>query len=370
MDTIRVDVLIVALNKIEFDARLTNFINTLSSNKFSIATVTLDTTYSSNTIYSIGIELNEKLKTIEKALLFNQKALKFFHKIIPRFVLCSDVYSLPAGKYFKQKHNSQIIYDSREIYSALASLRSKKFKQFILKNFESYFVKFVDKIIVTGELDKEILGELFPKKSFVVIKNYPSSAIFQFQNKINIRKELNLPQSSILMVYQGVLLEGRGIELGIQALKYNEQLHFIILGSGGMETKFKDSAKLLGVDDRTHFLGSVPYRQLYDYTSDCDVGLCIIEPLSLSYQLALPNKLFEYCHSGLPVIATELPAIEDVFKKFSIGELVSTDISPDELAEKAVLLAERKSEFIPQLKMASQTFSWEQQEQTILGIFQ
>ena len=369
MDTLSVDVLIIALNKIEFDARLTNFINTLISNNYSIATVTLDSSFTSNSFYSFEIKLNENLKTFEKTFLFNLKAQNYFNKIHPRYVLCSDVYSLPAGRYFKKKYKSCVIYDSREIYSALYSLRSKRLKQFVLTKFENYLVRFVDKIIVTGELDKEILQKLFPSKSMYVIKNFPSSVIFRPYNKPNLRQKLNLPENSLLLVYQGVLLEGRGIEIGLEALKFDERLHFIILGTGGFETKFKNLAKELGIENRTHFLGNIPYRQLYDYTSQCDVGLCLIAPLSLSYKLALPNKLFEYCHSGIPVIATMLPAIEEVFKLFSIGELVPAYIKPNELAEKVLYLAERKSDFTPSLNKASQIFCWEQQEEKILEIF-
>lgn len=369
MKHLKIDILIVALNRIEFDARLTNFIHTFISNNFSVSVVALDSSFENVSIDFYGIEIPNEYSTYKKTFIFNSKARSFFKKIQPRIVLCSDVYSLPAGAYFKKRFGSKIVFDSREIYSALASLYSKNFKQWLLKKFESYYARYVDDIIVTGELDKDILSKLFPSKGIFVVKNFPSKEATKAKINFNLRDSLNISDGTTLMVYQGMLLQGRGIEIGIQSLKEDERIHFIILGSGDYENQFRELVHKLQVDSRVHFLGNIPYRKLLQYTSACDVGLCLIEPISLSYKLALPNKLFEYCHSGIPVVATELPAIVEVFNEFNIGELVSSKIKPFELAEKVISLAERKSEFSRQLELASQAFCWERQEQTILEIF-
>ncbi len=369
MNLLDVDILIVALNRIEFDARLTNFIHTFSSNNFSVSVVALNHSFENSSIDFYGIEIPNEYSTYKKTYIFNSKARSFFKKIQPRIVLCSDVYSLPAGGYFKKRSGSTIVYDSREIYSALASLSTNNFKQWLLVKFENYYVRNVDKIIVTGELDKDILSKIFPSKKIFVVKNFPSEETTKARNGINLRNLLNIPDDNILMVYQGALLRGRGIELGIQSVREDDRIHFIILGGGPLENQFLEYARKLQVGSRVHFLGNIPYRKLLKYTSACDVGLCLIEPISLSYNLALPNKLFEYCHSGVPVIATELPAIAKVFREFNIGEMVSSQIKPFELAERVISLSEKKLDFSHQLRLAAEKFCWERQEQTILEIF-
>ena len=39
------------------------------------------------------------------------------------------------------------------------------------------------------------------------------------------------------------------------------------------------------------------------------MGLCLIQPICRSYELTLPNKLFEYACAGLPILASDLPVI-------------------------------------------------------------
>lgn len=367
MEKVEVDVLVIALNKIEYDARLSNFIDTFNKNCLRVASITLDDNeFVKSKENRFRVEVRENLKTYAKVFDFLSAGKHFLDFVVPKYVLCSDLYSLPLGVKFKKKYNAKLIYDSREIYSALASLSKKPFKQFVLKCFEKINVKNVDSIIVTGDLDKEYLSKLFPKKRIEVVYNYPRK--FKTLNQIDIRKEFGLSAESILAIYQGVLLKGRGIELCISSLKFAEELHLIVAGSGAMEKKYQDLAKSLGLAERVHFLGKVPYENLLQYTSGCDVGLCLIEPISFSYKLALPNKLFEYVQARIPIIATNLPAISKVFENFRIGELVEPNVTPKDLAEVIVSIASNKEQYRTELEKCSVLFVWEQQEKMIMDL--
>ena len=68
---------------------------------------------------------------------------------------------------------------------------------------------------------------------------------------------------------------------------------------------------------------------MVSYLEQCDYGLCLIEDVSLSDQLSMPNKLFEYMQAGLPVVASDLPEIASTVRDTGIGILV--DISLDDL---------------------------------------
>ncbi|MEJ5287393.1 MAG: glycosyltransferase [Bacteroidota bacterium] len=367
MKKVEVDVLVIALNKIEYDARLSNFIDTFDKNGLRIATVTLDDyEFVKSKENRFRVEVRENIKTIAKVVDFLTAGKNFLEFVVPKYVLCSDVYSLPLGVKFKKKYNAKLIYDSREIYSALASLNEKPFKQFVLKYFERINVKNVDAIIVTGDLDKEYLSKLFPKKRIEVVYNYPKK--IDTLKPVDLRKKFGLSEKNILAIYQGVLLKGRGIELCVSSLKYAEELHLIIAGSGSMEKEYQDLAKNLALDERVHFLGQIPYEKLLQYTSGCDVGLCLIEPISFSYKLALPNKLFEYVQAGIPVLATNLPAISRVFKSFRIGELVEPNVTPKDLSEAIVSVASNKEQYRMELEKCSELFVWEQQEKIIMDL--
>jgi glycosyltransferase involved in cell wall biosynthesis len=51
-------------------------------------------------------------------------------------------------------------------------------------------------------------------------------------------------------------------------------------------------------------------------------GLCLIQPICRSYELCLPNKLFEYAAAGVPILASDVPVIAAVVRGEGIGEVV------------------------------------------------
>lgn len=360
----QVDILLVALNEYQTDARSINFLNTFrvlnlhSIGIFaSLGKKTPEISPSNAEVFHLSLSKFKRLTP--NWIEFCSKASLLVNKFAPRVVFAEDLYSLPIAYLFKKKFNSKIIYDSREIYSELASTRNKKIRQRILANIEKSYIPFVDTIIVTGGLDKEILLEKYPFSTIEIVYNYPSRP--KNLIPIDIRKILELPKNSIILVYQGMIFEGRGLELAIKSIKHLDNAHLVVLGRGGYRTKLENLAKTLGVINRIHFLGEVQYSQLLNYTSGADIGLTLIEPISLSYKLALPNKLFEYCQAKIPIIATKLPAIERIFEKFKIGELVEPDISAENLSKVIINTYKNRDIYASTIAKASSIFVWESQ---------
>ncbi len=51
----------------------------------------------------------------------------------------------------------------------------------------------------------------------------------------------------------------------------------------------------------------------------------LIQPVCRSYELTLPNKLFEYAAAGLPILASDLAVIGQVVRSEGLGEVVGAD---------------------------------------------
>ena len=69
-----------------------------------------------------------------------------------------------------------------------------------------------------------------------------------------------------------------------------------------MKTKYLKIAEACNMKDRIFFIESVPYQSLGSFSASADIGLSIIQPISKSYEHALPNKLFEYAVIGKPIV--------------------------------------------------------------------
>jgi glycosyltransferase involved in cell wall biosynthesis len=105
-------------------------------------------------------------------------------------------------------------------------------------------------------------------------------------------------------------------------------VHFIIVGEGEYRKQFEDYAATLTWSDRIHFLGAVNHSQLLNYTAASDIGIALIENISLSYFYALPNKLFEYIMAGVPVLSSNLPQMKKIIDEYKVGKYV--DVENDE----------------------------------------
>ena len=106
-------------------------------------------------------------------------------------------------------------------------------------------------------------------------------------------------------------------------------VHLAVIGDGPARPELVQLAASLGISDRVTWLGAIAYDELHAYTCGADVGLCMIEPVSLSYEYALPNKLFEYMMARIPSIVTDLPALRAHIAVHPVGALVNRALSVD-----------------------------------------
>lgn len=412
------DIISVSFSDYTTDARTMNLLNTLSDlgNKICLicfAEFEKPFYYNENILIvpvPVSIFNNHKTKSYQKLLEFNayinQTYFKYlnsnplnilgkpkfidFNNINPGFIVANDLYALPIARKLKllvkanqrklkdkTKKQAKLIYDSREVYSEIGSLHNRNLRQKLLTIFEKYLVKSVDTIITSGELDTEFLighfaARKYKKIEYYEIYNYPPIVdITEVRNEFLLHEKYNIPLNKKIIIYQGKIMNGRGIKYAIEVIKHFEDYHLCLIGDGELTEKYKKLAKKLNVDSKVTFCGSVPYEKLLEYTQSAYVGLCLFEPISTSYKFALPNKLFEYAMSELPVIATELPAIKKVISNYNFGILINNTLEIDELktALEVMLSKDLYTNFLKQSKLAKLEFNYQNQIHTIKNIF-
>ncbi len=246
----------------------------------------------------------------------------FTHNKYEKYIFWAcDLYSLGAVYKIARKED-YVTYDSREIYSALANLSKFPIKQKILSFLEKKWVKTVNHFVVSGDLDAEYLRGYFKTdKLFTTIYNVPP-----YREHINsniIKERYPFLKDKLILLYQGAVHYGRGIIPVLDFIANSEKFAFVVLGEGIFLNKAKIIAQNKGILDRVVFAGNVPYEELHHWTCSADVGINLIEPISLSYKLALPNKMFEYAMAGLPQVASSLPAMEKIINQNNIGVVIS-----------------------------------------------
>lgn len=357
-----IEVFIAFLGNAYFDSRIVNLRE--SFNKYNISFSV--TSFNLSTDIFNPPHKDFKVYDLSK---YKNRFLFYFHFFLnlikdliitrAKFYIAEDIYTLPFVLIFGKLRQGKVYYNSRELYPFLAGLRNKKRIQVIIAFIERIFIKFTDLVITTGEMDSEFLEEYYKLDSSLVLRNLPR--FNKSENPFNYRKEFSLPEKSKILLYQGMILEGRGIVPIIEILSELPDTYFFLLGEGPFKDKFLKLADEKNVKSRIFFLGRKNQDELINFTAGADFGLSLIENISKSYYYALPNKLFEYIMAELPVISSNLPQMKKIIDKYNIG-IVLDSFDKSYLIETINNFSvESKNKYKNNCKIASIELNWDKE---------
>lgn len=309
------------------DTRITNLKNSLEENNHEVKIIGFDWTTPDFKTYRDNDTVVYKLTKTKISFLFYAafkiRLLWELFKTKADLYFAEDIYTLPFVKFRTFFNKAKVYYNSRELYAFLGGLRNRRVIQTILTQIEKVFIHHVDLVLTTGEMDSEFLQKFYVITNTLVLRNLPK--LKSPKEKIDLREKLSLTPGTKILLYQGVLLDGRGVELVIKNLHKINNTVFAILGAGEKREKWEKLSEEINVKDRVFFLGNISQDRLINYTASADIGICLIENISISYYHALPNKLFEYIMAGLPVISSALPQMKKIVEDYKVGECIDLD---------------------------------------------
>lgn len=192
----------------------------------------------------------------------------------------------------------------------------------------------LDGVITVSEGLAERLHERFGGDPPVVVRNVPDHRTVERTD--DLRRRAGAYPDDRLLLYHGVVTEGRGVECAVRALRLLGPGHFlVVLGWAWRPDLLQGVAEEEGVQDRIRLLDAVPEDEMFRLIAGADVGLVTTEPTSTSYRLSLPNKLFESIMAGLPVVSTDLPEAGELVRRTGVGVVYPARVpgNPAELAQ-------------------------------------
>ena len=150
------------------------------------------------------------------------------------------------------------------------------------------------------------------------------------------RNELNLPSEKKIIILQGAGINiDRGAEELVEAMHYVGDFLLLIIGSGDVIERLKLKSIKLELQDKIRFIPKLSPEELFAFTACADLGISIDKNTNINYQFSLPNKLFDYLHAGIPVLASRLCEIEKVILKYQVGNFIENH-QPEHIAQKIV----------------------------------
>jgi glycosyltransferase involved in cell wall biosynthesis len=292
--------------------------------------------------------------------------LRLFFKLL--FTRCDAIHAndldtlLPAYLVARIR-GKQLVYDTHEYFTGVPELVKRPKVQRIWKAIERFVFPKLKKVVTVNRS----IAELYEKEYKVpvgVMRNIPSAQPIASAS----RQELNLPLDAFILILQGNGINvDRGGEEAVQLMHHLDNALLLIAGSGDVIPTLKSYVATNGLSEKVRFLPRMPYADLMRYTSCCDLGLTLDKDTNINYRFSLPNKIFDYIHAGIPVLASNLPEVRRIVEGYDVG-IICNSHNPAEIAQAVKVLLnhpDKKALFIQNCRKATSDLTWENEVQSI-----
>ena len=277
-------------------------------------------------------------------------------------ITANDLDTLLASYLAAKWRNKRLIYDSHEYFTEVPELVRRPLTRALWLRLERW---------------------IFPKLTTVYTVNSSLARIYQSLYGVEVevvrnvpfrRKEVvKAPPGSVLL-YQGSLNIGRGIELMIEAMTHLPEYQLWIVGRGDIEPELRAQARQLSLQDRVLFHGFVPLEELAQITSQAILGFSLEEDLGDNYRYASPNKVYDYIQAGVPVLVSDLPEMRRIVEQYGVGEIMETSNRTPLILAKRIrhLLSHpnQLTQYRQKCSLAAKVLNWEKEKSLLLNIYQ
>jgi glycosyltransferase involved in cell wall biosynthesis len=285
-------------------------------------------------------------------------------------LVSNDLDTLLPNFLISKLKKAELVYDSHELFCEVPELQSNLIKKSIWKRLERWIFPKLKHVFTVNDSIANIYSEEY-KVPVNVLRNIPLLANQQ-RLKAASKKELGIPEDKKIILLQGAGINiDRGAEEAVEAMQFVENAVLLIVGSGDVMSLLHKMVKDLNLQEKVVFVGKVPFEKLLQYTHHADLGLTFDKDTNVNYRYSLPNKLFDYIHAGVPVLASELIEIKSIIETYRIGDCIQNH-NPKHIADKmthiindsAMLLEWKKNS-----KIAAEKLNWESEEKQLIAVY-
>jgi len=278
-------------------------------------------------------------------------------------IVSNDLDTLPASYCAGKLRGKKIVYDSHEFFTEVPELVNRNFPRRVWLLIERLILPRLKHAYTVSTSIAETYNRLY-KIQMEVIQNVPL-----FNDNANDSPETKTEQKIIL--YQGSLNVGRGLEQMINAMQFIDNAHFKIIGDGDIVQQLEQQIKEKALEKKVTIKGRMPFQELPAETSKADLGIALEENIGLNYYYALPNKLFDYIQAGVPVLVSPFPEMQKIVNQYEIGTVYDHK-DAKMLAQKIDEIFELKNRYQQwqrNTQKAAKDLCWEKQEETLINIY-
>jgi glycosyltransferase involved in cell wall biosynthesis len=271
-----------------------------------------------NDIDIIWIKTKKYFKTlsIDRVLSWLDFELKLFRMPLKKLnkpdvliVSSLSIFTILYGYYLKKKFNTFLIFEIRDIWplTLIEVGGFSKWHPFVL------LIGYIEKF---GYKNADLIVGTMPNLEVHVkqrINNYKPvfCSPLGFDPNSLIEEELftNNPfyylvnEDKVIIGYSGSLGLANGLDIFFETIKLmesNTNIHFIIVGSGDLENKFRNETSSL---KNLTFLSRIEHKQVNNFLQICDILFVSTKQSRVWNYGQSMNKIVEYMLAAKPIIA-------------------------------------------------------------------
>ncbi len=256
--------------------------------------------------------------------------------------------------------NKTIVYDAHEYFTEVPEVVERPFTKRIWEAIADFCIPKIKYCYTVGEG----LADIFSKRynvDFQVIRNISVAKNQDFLKEKNAIK---------VILYQGALNVGRGLEQYIEAMQWVENAELHLAGDGDIRTHLEQLVCDFKVEKKVVFLGKLKPNELTKITQNAFLGLNLLENKGLSYYYSLANKTFDYIQAEIPALHPDFPEYQAIMTKYEIGILL--DLEPKKIADCITELlndTQKYAHFQEECRRAKKVFTWENEEPKLIEFY-
>ncbi|WP_420460261.1 glycosyltransferase family 4 protein [Neolewinella sp.] len=289
---------------------------------------------------------------------FNYRLYRYLNRQ-PVDVICAVDLDTLLPVTLLRSRQVRIVYDAHEWFSETPEVVNRPAIRGFWRQLGRWLVPKTDARYTVAPQLARLLAEDYDAP-FSVIRNLPV--------KENI---LNKENFGGVILYQGMLNPGRGVETAIATLTLLPECKLWIVGSGPEEESLKRLTATLELTDRVWFAGFHPPAKLPEITAKAWLGINLLADSSPSYYYSLANKALDYIQAGLPSIQMDYPEYRSINEQYGVFELL-TKLTAAGLAAPIQRLLDHPEAYTrlrENCRVAAEELCWEREEGKLLKIY-
>jgi glycosyltransferase involved in cell wall biosynthesis len=289
-------------------------------------------------------------------------------------LLGNDLDVMPAVWLAGLLRRKPVVYDTHEYYLGMPELSGRPVVKRVWERIERFIFPRLRYIYTICDSFCELYYRDYGK-TLRAVRNVPYKQLAGIDCPLPAEIDRLLPRDKFFLLFQGAGINPeRGVEELVMAMTYLDpaRYHLVIIGSGDIWDRIVGMVREQDLSDRITMIPKVPFETLRAVTRRADLGLSLDKPTNINHIYGLPNKIFDYLHSHVPVLVSRLVELEKIVRAYDVGDFIENH-DPAHIAARIAAIGdnpERLEKWRNNTAGVREELNWEKEGRVVVEIFE